>query len=412
MNESVLQSYSCADGSGLSSNSVTIEYWDSSNDEDKIPALVIAAITLCFMLVGLPSNLVIIVAILWKHLYRQPTYILLLNLSSADLFLCILLLPFVIISGFEGEFIFGVTDYVRCKFCQFGVIFQAFLLMSIHSLSFLSVDRFIYIKYSMKYHKIVTVRRVLTVLSILWVSSILIACFPLFGFGDLAYSAKVAICVVKFTGETKLAKNIHYPILLAIILSISVAVLVAGNIWVGCIVQKHLRKIYDTKRKFSGNEEAFMQQIRKKLSKDKHSKQLMFMKVFGSIIIANVITWMPLIIRVVYTAISGQNTSTVLMILVYVSVISVVAVHPIIQASLIPELKLIFLECIRYCRRKAGSKLTGNSSEIVVHSITNNSDQMNIITSDKKYSKCCKCKCLFFFNVSFLPSIDDLELHI
>ena len=80
--------YSCADGNGLSSNSVTIEYWDSSNEEDKIPALVTAAITLCFMLVGLPSNLVIIVAILWKHLYRQPTYILLLNLAIVDLSSC------------------------------------------------------------------------------------------------------------------------------------------------------------------------------------------------------------------------------------------------------------------------------------------------------------------------------------
>lgn len=418
MNDTDLQMYSCADGSGLSSTSVTTDYWDSSNGETKIAAHVTAAITLCFMLVGLPSNLLLIVSILWQRLYTQPTYILLLNLAIVDFLLCLLMLPFIVVSGFAGEFNFGNSDIVRCKICQFGIILAALLLLTIHILSLLSVDRLIFIKYPMKYHKIVTACRVHVIMISLWLSSIFFSSFPLFGFGDLAYSPNVAICIVKFTGETKLARNIYYPVFLAIICLVSISVLFSSNIWIGCIVQKHLKKIYNIKKNLYGNENEFVRQIKGKYTKTKHLKQLQFIKVFGAIFIANIITWIPLIVRVFYSVVTDSNTSTALQILVYVSVISVVVVHPVIQACLIPELRKLFIHfttylyccCfeskpaeIRKTSRKSDAEDSRASFRISDVEETNRKNDENL--------KCCKCNCLLFFSLSFLPALDELSVE-
>ena len=76
--------YSCGDGTGLSSTSVTHEHWDAGGDS-KAMAVTSAAVILTIILVGVPSNLLILVSILRQRLYREPTYIILLNLAIADL---------------------------------------------------------------------------------------------------------------------------------------------------------------------------------------------------------------------------------------------------------------------------------------------------------------------------------------
>ena len=397
LNSTYYQKYSCADGSGVSFNSVTIEYWDSSSDETRSAALISVVITLCFFLVGLPSNLVIIVSILRQHLYGQPTYILLLNLAIADLLLCVLVMPFTIISGFAGEFMFGRNDYVRCRICQLGIFFTVLALVTIHILALLSLDRLIYIKYPLKYHEVMTTRRVTVIMICVWAWSIFISTFPLFGFGDLAYSPSISICVVKFTEETKLTKNIYYPVFLAIVSLILLSVLFACNLWVGCIVQKHIRKIYSIKKNISSSEREFIREIKDKLDKTKYLKQLQFIKVFGAILSANVVTWIPLIVRVFYSAIAQRNTPAWLMVLVYISVISVAVIHPVIQASLVPELRKYFVRFktmfLRYCGKLKPEK------------------EVDRIHRSDRNPKCLECNCLFFFSLTFVPEFDDFVME-
>ncbi len=74
--------YSCYDGTGLNYSSVTVVYWDT--EPHRGSTLANAVIILCFIIVGVPSNLLILASILRQQLYREPTYILLLNLASAD----------------------------------------------------------------------------------------------------------------------------------------------------------------------------------------------------------------------------------------------------------------------------------------------------------------------------------------
>ena len=231
--------YSCADGSGLSFNSVTKDYWDSSGDEARSYALATALLTLCIILVGLPNNLLIVVSILRQHLYREPTYILLLNLALVDLLLCFFLIPSPVVSGLAGKFVFGRNDVTRCKVCQMGIVLPLFAELTIHTLALLSLDRLIFIRYPLKYHKFVTAKRVIIIVFIIWVSNIAISTFPLFGFGDLEYIDNLATCVPGLDGENKLTKKIYFPVLLAFGFFISLFVLFVANICVGFIVQKH-----------------------------------------------------------------------------------------------------------------------------------------------------------------------------
>ena len=71
----------------LSLDILTPEAW-SLSQEQRINGLVLAVILTVFLVIGVPINLAVILSILRKRLYSQPTFILLLNLSVTDFLFC------------------------------------------------------------------------------------------------------------------------------------------------------------------------------------------------------------------------------------------------------------------------------------------------------------------------------------
>lgn len=390
--------YSCSDGSGLSNNSVTTKYWDTNDSEVQAASLTSAVFTLCFIIVGLPSNIFIIVSILRQRLYKQSTHILLLNLTIADLLVCLLVLPFTVISGFAGGFIFGDNDRTRCQVCQLGITLTIFTIFSLHILALLSVDRFIFIKYPMKYHKFVSIKRVTITVTCLWIFCIILSLFPLFGFGDITFSYTISTCTLRFDGQTRVTKNIHYALFLAIESVLPLGVLVFTNIWIICIIQKQIRKIYNIKNGSVCGQEEFVKNIRSKLNKTKYSKQLHLIKVFGAMLFANVVTWLPLMGHIISTAIIGNNFHPASVhVFVYITFICYPVLHPIIQASLIPEVRNLVIKVL-CCHGKCKE----------VGSIRGVRDT----TVELSYCECFvnrRCTCLDFLSVTVLPIRDELD---
>jgi len=332
--------YSCYDGSGLSSNSVTPVYWDTWSTDTRDSTLTTAVITMCIILVGVPSNLLILASILRRGLYRQPTYILLLNLTATNLSICLLSLPFTVIAGFAGSFVFGSTDRQKCRACQFSA-FCLFLfgLLAIHLLSLLSLDRFLFIKWSIKYHQLVTCRRTIVACTSCWLLCTLLSLPPLFGFGDILFDLRVAVCSVHPNGENKVTKNIYYFFLVALEMCIPLGLLVLTNFWIVCIIQKQMRKIYSRRRKHEDTKESFSLKIKARIKSSKSQKQIQLFKVFGAIMLANIITWIPFFVRVIGMAVSGDIFSKWFHVLIYITIVSFTFIHPIIEARLIPELR-------------------------------------------------------------------------
>ena len=394
-----LLNYSCADASSLRNDSITLEYWSTLSFQYRATSLTSAVFTLCFLLVGLPSNLLIMVSILWQRLYKEPTYLLLLNLTLVDFLMCLLVMPLTVVSGFAREFVFGNTDIWRCYACQFGVIFTMFGTISLHTLSFLSLDRFLFIKYPLTYHEIVTTRRIALALTCLWIAILVMSICPLFGFGDLVFQRSIATCTIKFYGETKVSKNVYYIIMLVVEAVFPFTLIFFTNVWIVCIVMKQIQRIYSMKN-LSKDEKEFMKELKGKLRKVKHHKQLQLIKVFGAFLIAVILTWIPVNIRVFLTLMNGsEHINNWWNTVVYICVLSFAVIHPIFQASLIPDLRkylVMFFKKV-LCWHPV--------SEYVAKDYCY---PENATVEDSREDSWTKCYCLDFLNVTVLPLQHEL----
>lgn len=179
--------YSCYEGR-LSNVSITSDFWVIP-EKVRPAALSTAVFTLAFIVVGLPGNLLIILSVLWQRLYKEPTHILLLNLAIADLLVCVLVFPFTMVSGFAGSFVLGGSDSTKCKWCMTAVIFVALCLFSLHMLALMSVDRFIFVKFPLRYHRIMTVRK-----SVCWCYGFFASQFLCVQFLALGMSFSLFLC--------------------------------------------------------------------------------------------------------------------------------------------------------------------------------------------------------------------------
>ncbi len=396
MNKSI---YSCSDGTGLSGSLVSATYW-SSEDEFSNTSLASAVVALCFILLGLPSNLLIIYGVIRLHLYTQPTYILLLNLAVSDLLVCLCVLPLTVISGFSREFILGSNDKLRCRVCQTGIILSLVAGFCLYCLAALSLDRLIFIKYPLRYSHLVTVKRTAVAMVILWLLNFTLSILPLFGFGDIIYHNTIATCTVGFSSTTRLAPNYYYVVTLAVLSIPPFLLILIANLWILLIVQKHLRKLY-TIKKTSPNKEEFINNLKSKASQSMYSKQLQLMKVFGAIFVANVLTWIPIILisflAAVKVYLSGWQEFVV-----FSSLLSFVVLHPIIQTCLIPEFRdyiVVFVTKILCpCYRKSSDP---QPSCLCCYQLSSNSDKVGLCD--------CRGSCCVLLSITVLPIRDELS---
>ena len=338
----------------LSRNSVTPEYWTPPSEFRDV-SLATGVVMLLFCLIGLPSNFIIIVSILKQKLYKLPTHILLLNLVISDFLLCFLYMPFTVIASFAGSYIFGSSDYTRCRLCEGGLIFTALTFFSVWTLGLISVDRFIYIKFPFSYEKTVTkVRTVITVI-VVWLLSIFVALLPLAGFGQIIFSYTLETCLVNLFGETPLTRNINYMIFLIALGVIPVIIIVITNIWIVYIARKQIRKVYDLTSREDNRE-------RKQIQKVKNKKQVALLKVFGGILIANFITWTPVIIySVVSIVVSGDNVPLWVLVFVFGTFIMHSVLHPFVEGIFIPDIRNTFKKVFSW--KKISCKSGTNNSE-------------------------------------------------
>ncbi len=89
--------------SNASRNAISTDVWSLQGDV-RTGGLVTAVFEIIFILLGLPWNVLVLVAIIKERLYHQPTIILLMNLIISDIVVLAAVLPFSIITGLAGEY--------------------------------------------------------------------------------------------------------------------------------------------------------------------------------------------------------------------------------------------------------------------------------------------------------------------
>ncbi len=335
--------YSCYDGKGLENDTVTTTFWRSRGTSDEGSAIATAVVSLLLSSVGIPSNLLIMVSIIWQKLYKEPTYIFLLNLAIVDFLLCAVSMPVIVVVGFNGSFI-GSTDIEKCHFCQIEVVAIVLLInLTVHFLTAISVDRFIFMKWALKYSGIVSAKCCALTCCGLWLYSLFVAILPLLGFGDVVYKHELSACILNHVGKTSVARTVYYPLLLVLQGAVSLTVSFTTNIWIFCIALKQMKNARYWRSYFQ-NDKDIECEIHGKLSNSNNMKQVRLFKVFGVIWLTNLITWFPYIIFVINTLLVKKwITANSFEAFSFLSVMLSSVLFPIIEASFIPELRRILV---------------------------------------------------------------------
>lgn len=315
----------------------------------------VSAILLLLFLTSVPWNSLVIGVILYKKKLRsQPTVLLMLNLSITNLLLALLIMPFNIVSGIKGEYVFGETDLVRCRVCQIGIAVVTLPWISIHTLCLMAIDRFIYLKWPLKYKTVVTSKRVVAIIIAVWILCIALSIPPLVGFGEIKFSYTVASCVIILVGSTHIAPNYYYAMMMLVEILVPVVTLFVLYVWVMCIIRSSLMiKLTVSTTKKQKQQKNNFKVASKTTIHQQRKAQLRLVQLFGAIFTANLVTWLPMIVLALMGAILGSmRIPTLMFSIAYLSFLSETLIHPILEVSLIRDIRLALCELTTFLRKR------------------------------------------------------------
>ncbi|KAM6972289.1 alpha-1A adrenergic receptor [Aplochiton taeniatus] len=141
--------------------------------------LVVGIFLALFILVAIVGNILVILSVVCNRHLHTVTNFFIVNLAMADLLLSIMVLPFSASLEVLGCWVFGRV------FCNIWAAVDVLCCTaSILSLCIISIDRYIGVKYCLKYPTIMTEKKAGVILVIVWVSSMVISIGPLLGWKE------------------------------------------------------------------------------------------------------------------------------------------------------------------------------------------------------------------------------------
>ena len=354
--------FSC--GVNVSRDSVTHSAWSTASEEEAESAAVgyfYATVALLFFIVGLPMNIFVIIVILGRHLCKSVPIILMLNLAISNMATCLLIFPFVIVSGYSENFMFGSSDHIRCRVCSIGIFNVSLPLVSEYTIALMSIERLLYLKLPLKYDSLVTPRRIGVAVLMIWIVCILLSIPPLFGLGEVLFFYKIANCaIVSFIDGSRVA-NASYGAILAIMGFLGFSVVVVAYLWIICIARSFLFKNTDRYASWGDSQtSAENSEEQKQLNKENRKKQFRMVQLLGLIFGFNAITWLPFTVLALSASIAGPSAVPILFFFfAYNTYLSAVIIYPILQASLTYEIKeavlVTFKKIFSVCSTKGGT---------------------------------------------------------
>ena len=310
-------------------------YWDYSLQNAEMEAYASTVIQLVLFLTGVPLNLYIIFRILQRHLYSQPTYLLFLNLAFCDLIICLVTVLFNVITGFAGHYSFGKSDYVRCQVCKVASLYLTMNSVSSVTLALISLDRCAFFVYPLKYPIHVTAKKTGLTLLVVWAFSISLT-VPLFlGYGDLIFSVS---CGFIFVGREHVKRATAHFVLEGFLYFVVVTIIILSNVGIVYIVCKQIKAARAIRRTSltpdKKHKEQEMEVHRRELR-----KQLRLCRVFGSILLVNLVTILPAIALAMAAPLTKEIPNVYYMV-VLLTLLSQVTLRPLVEALLTPELHM------------------------------------------------------------------------
>jgi len=371
--------YSCYDDD-LSGDELTFARWVSPDSQS---SLATGIVLLIYFVLGVPLSVFILAGIIHKKLYQQPTHIIFMALVCNDLLVCLTYYPLNIVSGIAGEFIFGGDDVTRCGVCRVGIIFVIFTHINVFYVSLLSLDRFLFIRFPLYYPRWVTVKSTTAAVVVIAIFCVVVSVPPLFGFGEIRFTHSISTCSIYLLASNPLfgIPNWYYVAFTIVLCLLGpVLLMVITNVWLVLIVQSQIKKLYKTDK--SNKKDSEKAKEYNTTVKAKNKKQLQLLKVFGGILVVNLVSWFPDILNIsVLLALNKQyfNIPHGFFVTNYLLFCSQVLLHPLLKVYLIPDIRQI-------ASKHFAKKLRRRRATMLLSRTTSN----NVFESDKKV-ECCGC---------------------
>ena len=331
---------------------------------------VIAAFLLLFFVLGVPWNMLVLVCVLKKRLYMQPGIILLLNLTVTDLLLCVLVFPFNIVSGIAGRFVFGESDSVRCMVCQTGIFMTLLTFVSFHTVTLMSIDRLLYLLKPMKYSSMVTPRRTLMVIAIVWVVCGVLASMPIFKFGEMEFGLVIGTCALLLIGSGQTQTNKYYTLLLLAEISVALLLLIAANFAILLVVKRHIRKARNLRKSELNLTE------NTNLQGKSNQIQLYLLRMLGAILLTNFVVLLPMIVLAITgVATTFDKVPQPYISFSYIVFMSQAVVHPFLESIFVKEIASLLPNCKCLQRFRTGASKSLADSKRNQRELASNNDR-------------------------------------
>ena len=278
-------------------------------------------------------NLFIVITYILKYkLLKEPANIFLFSLAITDILICVLVVPFTIVSAATGEFLIGNNDVGRCIACSTQGFFYILLTMvSLHLLAMLSIDRCMLLSNPLRYRRYGRAWLAIFGVCCVWVLCFVLTIPPAFGFGEWEFNRNFGLCLPRWTPNS----NFYYTVFVILEALIPIIVLAVTHLWTYKVVKRFLKRNLKRQKSFKFTEKEIA------IEDSKHEKQqTQLVKVFGALFIANIITWTPTVIIFISVGITGgDNIPDWTYIIGWLTYLTNPMIHPILESFFIKELR-------------------------------------------------------------------------
>ncbi|XP_054630863.1 adrenoceptor alpha 1Aa [Dunckerocampus dactyliophorus] len=262
-----------------------------------VKAVVLGLVLGVFIVFGVVGNILVILSVVCHRHLRTVTHYFIVNLAVADLLLSSTVLPFSAIFEILDRWVFGRA------FCNvWAAVDVLCCTASIMSLCVISVDRYIGVSYPLRYPAIMTKRRALLAVLLLWVLSVTISIGPLFGWKEPAPEDDSICKITEEPGYAIFSAVGSFYLPLAIILSMYCRVYVVARRESQGLREGHKTEKSDSEfvilRIHRGNtavseDEALRSRTHFALRLLKFSREKKAAKTLGIVVGCFVLCWMP-----------------------------------------------------------------------------------------------------------------------
>ena len=192
-------------------------------------------VTCSLMVLGASGNTLVFIAIWKEKSLRTTPNVFVINLAVTDFLFSTFVLPLTIATIIQGEWKLGMRG------CELqGLMFGTVLNATLTTMTAISINRFIMIRYRAMYKTIYTKKNVCCMLVGIWCYAVLIAFRPFYGFGRYAFNQYNGFCSIdkKPESASKISQVLAY-------LSLYVNIIIIVRCYIGIYrtVSRHRRQI-------------------------------------------------------------------------------------------------------------------------------------------------------------------------